>query len=117
MNVVLSPSMDRGDTLIKFAYSNQGATLDLSIPDYVGLVASYMNHGRLPIDIENELSERLGPTIGAKARQVFETFDHYHGRFLWCQGPATDDIRLTNRKLSQRFPRVNAANDRSMARG
>lgn len=104
MKLVNHDALVRGEALVRFAFSNGGARLDLSPSDCVGIVAAYIATRRDTDEIYDQLSKTLGPHI---ARKADETFRYFDGDGLWEQGPATDDICFTHKQLIKRYPLVN----------
>ncbi|MBB3909750.1 hypothetical protein [Sphingomonas desiccabilis] len=111
MNVVLKNNLNRGAVLVDYAYSRSGEGMELILPDYIGIVAAYLEKGRYSENIEQELGERLGPEIGSRAKRAFSMFEGVGNYSLWAQGAASDDIRFNNWKLSNRFPNLNRKYD------
>ena len=107
MNVVIKNNLNRGAVLVDYAYSRSGEGVGLILPDYIGIVAAYLEKGRYSENMEEELGERLGPEIGSRAKKTFYMFEGAGDYSLWAQGPASDDIRFNNWKLSDRFPNLN----------
>ena len=107
MKLLNSASLDRGATLIDYAFQTGGQTYD--IPDLIGTVAAYIGRGYYPEEIEKELAKRLNPRIARQARDTFRYFDRYDATGLWTQGPAIDDISFTNKTLAALYPAVNQA--------
>jgi hypothetical protein len=106
MLLIDQPSLAFGKTLVDYAFSGEHRNMDLKLSEVIGVVAAYIGTGRSTNEIEETLSTLLSPVIAKRAHDTFEMFNDPHGRGLWVQGPASDDIRFTDRKLHRRYPQV-----------
>lgn len=103
MSLVNVKSLVRGKTLVDYAYSRKGFDMNLDPGDYIGIVAAFLSRGGHSGEIEEELAASLNPDIGHKARSMFDLFDDRHGRGLWVQGAAMDDVTLVHPTLIKFF--------------
>lgn len=115
MKIFTTKSLTRGAALLDYAFSNKGLTLQVDAPDVIGLVAAYIGSGRLPIDLEADLSKRLNSRLAADAQRALDLFGHGQ-QALWSIGLAVDDVRFENKRLAQLYPAVNKANDQLLGR-
>lgn len=107
MKLLNPASLERGATVIDFAFPNSERTY--SVPDLIGIVAAYIGRGYLPKDIEKDLTERLNPRIARQARDTFRYFDRYDNTGLWAEGASSHHICFTNKTLDKLYPTVNQA--------
>jgi hypothetical protein len=92
MQIIKAASLVRGATVLDLAFSNNGRSLSLSVPDLIGVVASYINRGLHTGDMEKTLDNLLDPSIGERAKHTFDLFNDWKRSGLWAQGPAMEDI-------------------------
>ncbi|PZU08514.1 hypothetical protein [Sphingomonas sp.] len=109
MQIIDNDSLLRGATLVDYAFSDRGKHLTLQVPDYIGIVAAYLDRGRDPDDIETVLGKHLNINIGRRAKQTFDLFEDFRGHGLWMRGASADDIRFVHQRLIELYPDLNAA--------
>ncbi|WP_140869964.1 hypothetical protein [Sphingomonas oligophenolica] len=106
MKFVSVPALQKGATIVEFAFSKKQNTTSLETAELIGIVAAYISRGYYTAEIEERLGDVLGPEIASNAKEIFQMFEDWNGRGLWTQGAALEDIAFTDDKLKKMYPHV-----------